>query len=274
MATESLSGRGAARPTRALQAALSGRGAARPTRALERALTQPISRPSAQPLIELRGAGVTYPGQRSPALSPVDLAVRHGELVTLTGPPGSGKSTLLSLVGLLLRPTTGSYLLNGLEVTTLGDRDRTALRGRMIGRVFQRPQLLASRSVLDNVMLPVLYAGLRRPQRANAAAAALERVGMAHRMHALARELPAGEQQRVAIARAIAGNPSLLLCDDPTASLDDVAAAQVIGLLVSLHKGSTTVLVATRDQLAAAHSSRSLAVDPGGSGKFAGDFSQ
>jgi putative ABC transport system ATP-binding protein len=236
-------------------------------------LTQPISRPSAKPLIELRGAGVTYPGRHSPALSPVDLAVRHGELVTLTGPTGSGKSTLLSLVGLLVRPTTGSYLLNGLEVTRLGDKDRTALRGRMIGRVFQRPQLLASRSVLDNVMLPVLYAGLRRQQRANAAAAALERVGMAHRMHALARELPAGEQQRVAIARAIAGNPSLLLCDDPTASLDDEAAARVIGLLVSLHKRGTTVLVATCDQLAAAHSSRSLAVDAGDSGKFAEDLS-
>jgi putative ABC transport system ATP-binding protein len=193
--------------------------------------------------------------------------------VTLTGPAGSGKSTLLSVVGLLLRPTTGSYLLNGLDVTSLGDKDRTALRGRMIGHLFQRPQLLASRTVLDNVMLPVLYAGLRRQQRANVAAAALERVGLAHRIHALARELPAGEQQRVAVARAIAGNPSLLLCDDPTASLDQAAAAQVIGLLVGLHKEGRTVLVATRDQLAAAHSSRSLAVGPGGSGTFAEDFS-
>ena len=236
-------------------------------------LTQPISRPSAQPLIELRGAGVTYPGRRSPALSAFDLAVRHGELVTLTGPPGSGKSTLLSVVGLLLKPTTGSYLLNGLEVTRLGDKDRTALRGRLIGRVFQQPQLLASRSVLDNVVLPLLYAELRRQQRSTAAAAALERVGMAHRMHALARELPAGEQQRVAIARAIAGNPSLLLCDDPTAPLDQPAAAQVIGLLVGLHKEGTTVLVATRDQLAAAHSSRSLVIGPVGSGTFAEDLS-
>jgi putative ABC transport system ATP-binding protein len=224
-------------------------------------------------LIELRGAGVTYPGRRSPALCAVDLAVRHGELVTLTGPAGSGKSTLLSVVGLLLRPTTGSYLLNGLDVTRLGDKDRTALRGRVIGGVFQRQQLLQSRSVLDNVMLPALYAGLRRQQRANAAAAALERVGMAHRMHALARELPAGEQQRVAFARAIAGNPSLLLCDDPTASLDQEAAAHVIGLLVGLHKEGTTVLIATRDQLAAAHSSRSLAIGPASSGTFPEELS-
>jgi putative ABC transport system ATP-binding protein len=236
-------------------------------------LTQPISRPSAQPLIELRGAGVTYPGRKSPALSGIDLAVRHGELVTLTGPPGSGKSTLLSVVGLLLRPTTGSYLLNGLEVTKLRDKDRTALRGRLIGRVFQRPQLLASRSVLDNVTLAVLYARPLRLERSNAAAAALERVGLAHRMHTLASELAAGEQQRVAIARAIAGNPSLLLCDDPTASLDQAAAAHMIRLLVDLQKGGTTVLVATRDQLAAAHSSRSLAVGLGGAGAFAEDFS-
>ena len=236
-------------------------------------LAEPISRPSSRPLIELRGAGVTYPGQQSPALSAVDLAVRHGELVTLTGPPGSGKSTLLSIVGLLLRPTTGSYLLNGREMTRLGDRDRTALRGRVIGCVFQRPQLLASRSVLDNVMLPFLYVGMRRQQRANAASAALERVGLAHRMHDLASKLPAGEQQRVAVARAIAGNPSLLLCDDPTSSLDDAAAAQLIGLLVGLHKEGTTVLVATSDQLAAAHSSRSLAVGLGGAGAFAEDFS-
>src|SRR5262249_30301250 len=187
-----------------------------------------ISRPSAQPLIELRGAAVTYPGRPSPALSAVDLAVRHGELVTLTGPPGSGKSTLLSVVGLLIRPTTGSYLLDGLEVTRLGDKDRTALRGRLIGRVFQWPQLLQSRSVLDNVRLSVLSTGSRRQQRSTAAAAALERVGMADRMHALPSELSAGEQQRVAIARAIAGKPSLLLCDDPTASLDQAAAAQVI----------------------------------------------
>ena len=235
-------------------------------------LTQPISRPSAKPLIELRGAAVTYPGRPSPALSAVDLAVRHGELITLTGPPGSGKSTLLSVVGLMLRPTTGSYLLNGREVTRLGDKDRTAIRGRLIGRVFQRPQLLASRSVLDNVMLSVLYTGLRRQQRSAAAAVALERVGMAHRMHALPGELPAGEQQRVAIARAIAGNPSLLLCDDPTAGLDEASAARVIGLLVGLHKAGTTVLVATRDQLAAAHSSRSLAVGPAGSGTFAEDL--
>jgi putative ABC transport system ATP-binding protein len=226
-------------------------------------LTKPEHRPSAQPLIDLRQAGVTYPGQRSPALRPIDLAVRHGELVTLTGPAGSGKSTLLSVVGLLLRPTTGSYLLNGSDTAKLADRERTALRGRLIGFVFQRPHLLPARSALDNVMLPVLYAGLTRQQRVTAATGALERVGLGERPHATVSELPAGERQRVAIARAIVTDPSLLLCDDPTASMDQAAAAQIIGLLVSLHKDGRTVVVATRDQLAAAHSSRRLGVAAG-----------
>lgn len=221
-------------------------------------LTQPVRRPSAQPLIDLRQAGVTYPGQQSPALRPIDLAVRHGELVTLTGPASSGKSTLLSVVGLLLAPTTGSYLLNGTDTATLTDCERTALRGRLIGFVFQRPQLLPARSALDNVMMPVLYAGLTRQQRVTAATGALERVGLGERLHVTVAELPASERQRVAIARAIVTDPSLLLCDDPTASLDQAAAAQIIGLLVSLHKDGRTVMVATRDQLAAAHSSRSL----------------
>jgi putative ABC transport system ATP-binding protein len=223
-------------------------------------LTQPLSRPSAQPLIELRQAGVSYPGRPAPALRPIDLAVRHGELVTLTGPAGSGKSTLLSVVGLLLRPTTGSYLLNGSDTARLADGERTALRGRLIGFVFQRPQLLPTRSVLDNVMLPVLYAGMTRQERVSAATEALERVGLGGQPHASVSELPASERQRVAIARAIVTHPSLLLCDDPTASLDQAAAAQIIRLLVSLHKDGRTVLVATRDQLAAAHSSRRLGV--------------
>ncbi len=226
-------------------------------------LTQPLRRPPAQPLIELRSAGVSYPGQRSPALRPMDLAVGHGELVTLTGPAGSGKSTLLNVVGLLLRPTTGSYLLNGSDTATLADSERTALRGRRIGFVFQRPQLLPTRSALDNVMLPVLYAGLTRQERITAATGALHRVGLGERLHATVSELAASERQRVAIARAMVTDPSLLLCDDPTASLDQAAAAQIIGLLVSLHKDGRTVLVATREQLAAAHSSRRLGVTAG-----------
>ena len=223
-----------------------------------RPLTAPASRPGAQPLIDLREAGVSYPGPQGTALRPMDLAVRHGELVTLTGPAGSGKSTLLSVVGLLQRPTTGTYLLNGSDTAKLGDRERTALRGRLMGFVFQRPPLLPARSALDNVMLPVLYAGLTKQQRISAATEALERVGLRQRLRVIVGELPASERQRVAIARAIVTDPSLLLCDDPTASLDQAAAEQIVGLLVSLHKDGRTLLVATREQLTAAHRSRRL----------------
>ena len=222
--------------------------------------TRPLPRPPGQPLIELRDVSVRYRHAGPAAISGIGLAVGHGELVTLAGPARSGKSTLLSVVGLLLRPTTGSYLLNGFDTTALHDRERTALRGRQIGCVFQRPRLLPARSALDNVMLAVLYAGLPRQRQRSAAADALDRVGLAARRNVLAGQLSAAEQQRVAIARAVAGDPSLLLCDDPTASLDEALATQIIGLLVSLHREGRTVLIVTRDQLAAAYSSRALTV--------------
>src|SRR5215475_14052397 len=206
-------------------------------------LTRPGRRPVTQPLIDLRQAGVTFPGQRSAALSPVDVTVGYGELVTLSGPAGAGKSVLLSVVGLLQKPTTGSYFLNGTDTATLADRERTALRCRLIGVVFQRPQLLPARSALDNVLLPVLYGGMSKHQRVEAATGALARVGLSERLHEVVSELPANERQRVAIARAIVTDPSLLLCDDPTASLDDDAAGQIMRLLVSLHKEGRTVLV-------------------------------
>jgi len=214
----------------------------------------------AAPLVDLRGVGVRYRGAAAAALAGVHLNVGHGELVTISGPAGSGKSTLLGVIGLLLRPTSGSYLLNGLDTAALGDRERAAFRCRQIGCVLQRPQLLPARSALDNVLLPVLYSGLPRQRRRIAALDALDRVGLAGAAHVAAGDLAAGEQQRTAIARAIVTGPSLLLCDDPTASLDDAAAAQVIGLLVGLRRDGRTVLVATGDQLAAAHSSRTLAV--------------
>jgi putative ABC transport system ATP-binding protein len=214
----------------------------------------------AAPLVDLRGIGVRYPGAAAAALADVYLTVGHGELVTFAGPAGSGKSTLLGVIGLLLRPTSGSYLLSGLDTATLGDRDRAALRCRQIGCVLQRPHLLPARSALENVMLPVLYSGLARQRRRNAALEALDRVGLAGAAHVAAGRLAAGEQQRTAIARAIVTGPSLLLCDDPTASLDNAAAAQVIGLLVGLRRDGRTVLVATGDQLAEAHSSRTIAV--------------
>jgi putative ABC transport system ATP-binding protein len=222
------------------------------------AAARPLPRPAGQPLIELSDVSVRYQSAGPAALRAVDLVVGHGELVTLTGATRSGKSTLLSVIGLLLRPTAGRYLLNGFDTGALRDRERTALRGRQIGCVLQQPRLLPARSALDNVLLAVLYAGLPRQRQERAAVDALDRVGLASRRNVLTGQLSAAEQQRVAVARAVAGDPSLLLCDDPTAGLDEDMSAQIIGLLVGLHREGRTVLIVTRDQLAAAYSSRSL----------------
>lgn len=215
-------------------------------------------------VIELRGVGFSYPGQPPvTALSPVDLTVGRGELVTVIGPAGSGKTTLLNVIGLLDRPTTGRYRLNGIDTALLGERDRTALRGRQIGFVFRRHQLLLSRSVLDNIELSLLYHGLRDRQRRRQATGFLDRVGLAGRGAALAGRLSDGERQLVAIARALAGAPSLLLCDEPTAGLDGAAAARISALLASLHRDGGTVLIVTRDPLLASRSTRSLAIGAG-----------
>ena len=212
----------------------------------------------AAPLIELSGIWVRYPGAAAAALGPANLLVGHGELVTLTGPAGSGKSTLLAVVGLLIRPSAGRYLLNGLDTAALGDRELAALRGRQIGWIFQRPRLIQARTALDNVLVPLLYGGLARPRRRAAAAAALDRVGLAGAAQVATGRLSAGQQQAVAVARAIVTEPNLLLCDDPTASLDADAAAGVIGLLADLRAEGRTVLVASTGQLAEAGRSRRI----------------
>jgi putative ABC transport system ATP-binding protein len=215
-------------------------------------------------VIDLRGVGRSYPG--SPpvtALSPVDLTVQPGELIIVTGTARSGKSTLLHLIGLLDRPTTGRYLLNGLDTAALGERDRSALRARQIGFVFQRPHLLPSRSALDNVALALLYTGLPGRQRRRTAVAMLDRAGITGRaVNAKPGQLSDSERQRVAIARALAAGPSLLLCDEPTARLDRESATPVIDLVASLNHDGRAVLIATSDPILAAHGSRTCGVGP------------
>jgi putative ABC transport system ATP-binding protein len=214
------------------------------------------------PVIELRGvrlpAGTGRPRPDQARRTSLDLKVGRGELVTLTGQPRSGRSALLNVLGLLDRPAAGTYLLNGVDTTRLGDRDRSALRGRQIGFVFQRKMLLPTRSVLDNVMLPLRYTGLRRRQRTTVALNSLDRVGLAASASLLTWQLSADELALCAIARALVTQPSLLLCDEPTAGVEQETAARVIGLLASLHREGRTIVLATADQLAAAYSSRSI----------------
>src|SRR5580700_5226254 len=218
----------------------------------------------ATPVIELRALGRTYPGPPPvPALRPADLVIAAGDYVAVTGPSGSGKSTLLHLLGLLDSPTEGSYLLDGLDTSTLNDRDRSALRGSRIGFVFQSFHLLPYRTALENVLLAELYNQTPRGGRVQAAAGALEAVRLGHRLDALPTTLSGGECQRVAIARALVNRPSLVLCDEPTGNLDSQNAAGVMKLLDELNAAGYTILVITHDARVAAHAGRAIEISDG-----------
>ncbi|MFC7221262.1 ABC transporter ATP-binding protein [Streptomyces polyrhachis] len=216
------------------------------------------------PVVELRQVGLTYPGPPPvAALRPCELAVERGDFVTVVGPSGSGKSTFLNIVGLLDAPTEGTYLLDGHDTGALRDADRTALRGRRIGFVFQSFHLLPHRSALENVTLSMVYNGVPRAQRLPRAREALTRVGLAHRMDSPPTRLSGGERQRVAIARALAPQPALLLCDEPTGNLDTANAAAVLGLLDELHADGMTILMITHDPEVAARGARTIAIRDG-----------
>jgi len=216
------------------------------------------------PVIELRGLARTYPGAPPVhALRPADLVIEAGDYVAVTGPSGSGKSTLLHLLGLLDAPTAGSYLLDGLDTSALSDRDRSALRGRRIGIVFQAFHLLPHRTALENVLLAELYNQTPRSARLEAAAGALGEVGLGHRLDALPTTLSGGECQRVAIARALVNRPSLVLCDEPTGNLDSRNAAALMELLDQLNADGLTIVVITHDAGVAAHAGRTVAISDG-----------
>ncbi len=212
------------------------------------------------PLIEL--AGLRLRAGRRAVDGELDLTVRHGEMVLLAGQPRSGRSALLSVLGLLDRPAAGRYLLDGTDTGKLSDRDRSALRARQIGFVFQRKLLLPTRSVLDNVMLPLRYSGTRRAHRRRAALESLDQVGLSAAAQLMTWELSADELALCAIARALVNKAGLLLCDEPTAGLDQDTAARIIGLLAGLHREGRTLVIAAADQLAAAYSSRSVRIGP------------
>ncbi|MDB1086417.1 ABC transporter ATP-binding protein [Streptomyces sp. ACA25] len=216
------------------------------------------------PVIAFHGIGLTYPGPPPvTALRPCSLTVRPGEFITVVGPSGSGKSTFLHVAGLLDSPTEGRYLLDGIDTGTLNDAERTALRGRRIGFVFQSFHLLPHRSATENVTLAMLYTGVPPRQRRDRAREALIRVGLGHRLDAAPTRLSGGERQRVAIARALVGRPSLLLCDEPTGNLDTATASSVLALLGELHAEGMTVVVITHDPHVAARGERTVTIRDG-----------
>jgi putative ABC transport system ATP-binding protein len=181
------------------------------------------------------------------ALSDVHLEVRKGEYVSIGGPSGCGKSTLLSILGLLDTPTGGSYNLAGTPVEKLGPAERARIRNREIGFIFQSFNLIGDLTVYENVELPLTYRKLPSGERKRRVEAALERVGMAHRMRHYPSQLSGGQQQRVAVARALAGEPAILLADEPTGNLDSKNGEQVMELLGDLHRGGATIVMVTHD---------------------------
>ncbi|WP_327089406.1 ABC transporter ATP-binding protein [Nonomuraea sp. NBC_01738] len=197
------------------------------------------------------------------ALSKVSLRVEAADYLAIVGPSGSGKSTLLNVLGLLDRPSSGSYRLDGTETTALRDGARTKLRGNRIGFVFQSFHLLAHRSVVENVMLAEIYGRHPRKGRRDRALAALERVGLGHRVGFLPDRLSGGERQRAAIARALVGGPSLLLCDEPTGNLDSHNTEAVLDLFDDLRAQGLTIVVITHEHEVSARAERRVRITDG-----------
>jgi putative ABC transport system ATP-binding protein len=215
---------------------------------------------SAVPVIRLKAVDKVFLTDEveTHALAGVNLDVAKGEYVSIGGPSGCGKSTLLSILGLLDSATNGEYWLNGQGVADLPAKDRARVRNREIGFIFQSFNLIGDLTVFENVELPLTYRGMPTSDRRSRVTAALERVGMAHRAKHLPSQLSGGQQQRVAVARAVAGEPALLLADEPTGNLDSKSGESVMELLHELHRSGATICMVTHDPRYARHAQRNI----------------
>ena len=216
------------------------------------------------PIVQLDEVTRFFPGPPPVnALRGVNLSVERGDYLAIVGPSGSGKSTMLNTLGLLDRPSTGTFLFEGIDVAQLSDDQRSALRGRAVGFVFQSFHLMPTRSVLENVMLAGTYAGLTREEREPLARAALERVGLSHRVDFSPNTLSGGERQRVAIARAVCTSPRLLLADEPTGNLDRENSRSIMRLFDELGADGLTVVMITHDAKVAEAARRRVRISDG-----------
>ena len=215
-------------------------------------------------LLELRDVTRSFAGPPEvQALKGVNLRIGRGDYVSIVGPSGSGKSTMLNMLGLLDRPSVGEYRIDGVVTGTLTENERAAVRARRIGFVFQSFHLMPRRTVLDNVLMPMLYSGVPRHERERRARDTLERVGLGHRLDFLPTILSGGERQRVAVARAVVSTPSVLLADEPTGNLDAATSEEVMELFDDLRADGLTLVVITHDSAVAARADRRVRIADG-----------
>jgi putative ABC transport system ATP-binding protein len=213
-----------------------------------------------QPLLRLEGVTKVFLTDEveTHALSGIHLEIDKGEFVSIAGPSGCGKSTLLAILGLLDSPTDGTYMLSGKAVSDLAPPERAQIRNREVGFVFQSFNLIGDLTVFENVELPLTYRGVKASERRERVRAALERVGMAHRERHLPSQLSGGQQQRIAVARAVAGDPLIVLADEPTGNLDSAHGEAVMELLGELHSAGATICMVTHDPRYAAYADRMI----------------
>ncbi|WP_432714866.1 ABC transporter ATP-binding protein [Pedobacter sp.] len=211
-----------------------------------------------QPLIQVKDIGRKYVigSEVIHALKSVTLNINKGEFVALMGPSGSGKSTLMNILGCLDTPSKGDYILNGINVSKMTDNDLAEVRNKEIGFVFQTFNLLPRSTSLDNVALPLIYAGVSKTDRDKRAQQALENVGLGNRVTHKPNELSGGQRQRVAVARALINNPSIILADEPTGNLDTKTSVEIMGLLEEIHAKGNTIILVTHEEDIAQHAHR------------------
>ena len=218
-----------------------------------------------QVLIKLQDIGKRYVigSEEIFALRGVDLEIYKGEFVALMGPSGSGKSTLMNILGCLDTPTKGSYILNGTDVSNLNDNELAEIRNKEIGFVFQTFNLLPRSSSLENVALPLVYAGIAKEARTTRAIETLESVGLGNRMYHKPNELSGGQRQRVAVARALVNNPAIILADEPTGNLDTKTSIEIMGLIEEIHQKGNTIILVTHEEDIASYAHRIIRLRDG-----------
>jgi len=219
----------------------------------------------AQPIIEIKNIKRDFPlgGEIIHVLKGIDLNINKGEYVALMGPSGSGKSTFMNLLGCLDTPTSGSYILNGKDVSKMTDNELAEIRNKEIGFVFQTFNLLPRTTALDNVALPMVYAGFKKPERITRATEVLTQVGLDDRMDHRPNQLSGGQRQRVAVARALVNHPSIILADEPTGNLDSKTSIEIMKLFGDIHANGNTVILVTHEEDIAAYAHRVIRLRDG-----------